>query len=430
MSSENSVSVPANVALAPCFAHNPDVGVDCQQSLTSDMTEVTHTNAIVGAYPGGFYWVMSWFVGATPLISVLLMRIVNAVLFVGIAAVTLKLSEPQWRAPLLLGIAVTIVPLGMSIIASTNPSSWTLFAPAFIYVLARTLLRATNASRAVLVGALTVGIVALSSSARSDAAIFAIFAVVLAPLSEWKRATAKRTFVITALSSLIIALLSVLGSGQASGAASGKMVESETTGSSIGLLLRNLSDLPSLLFGSFGTWDLGWFDTPMPSMVWLPQLLAFGALLMSASLLKRSRRELIIPVVAFGTLAFVALTISQLSGAVIGATVQPRYVFPLMCLALVALLSTSTSQVVLVRQQLTTTLIIVAVANVTAVGATLIRYSAGTGGDALSRVSGAQAVGMILVLIASTIGSIGFAWAARSVFNFSELSSIPGHARH
>lgn len=375
---DSSVSVPDNVVHAPCFAFNKDISGACQQNLSTELVEMGRANNLEHSYPPGFYWAMSWFAGPDVTLSVLLMRLFNAALFVSMAAATFILIEPKWRQPLAVGMAVTIVPLGVFIIPSTNPSSWTLYAPAFVFLLVRSMLRARDRGRVVSLAATVLATLAIASSARSDAAVFTVFAIALAALTEWRAWFKRPAFYAVAAGSGGISLASLL-MGRQTGAASGGLNEAATEAGrgSLALLARNIIDLPGLLIGSLGTWNLGWLDTPMPSMVWVSMLIAFGSVVIAAICFKASLRELWAPGIAFAMLCAVPLAISQSSASPIGSYVQPRYVLPLLALSTITLLTTQSERFDINLRQREIAFILVTVAFVIALATNNIRYTIG-----------------------------------------------------
>ena len=374
----SSVEVPNNVVHAPCFAYHKDVTGACQATLGTEMVSIGRANILEHSYPPGFYRVMSLFTSHDVAASVMLMRLFNAALFVAMATVTFLLIERRWRGPLGLGIAVTIVPLGMFIIPSTNPSSWTLYAPAFIFLLVRTALeRPHSGKRLTALVLASTAITLIASSARSDAALYAVFAALLAACITWRTVLKNKAFYLSIIPVVVIAGWSLLAGHQVGGASSGLSGDTAAARTSVGLLVRNILELPGLYAGVSGTWGLGWLDTPMPAIVWVSGVILIGGVVFSAIAFKRARGELFVPGIALAFMAFVPLAISQLSGAAIGSYVQPRYVLALLALALVALATTATPQLLSSRRQLAIVAVVVTLANAIALGTNAIRYAVG-----------------------------------------------------
>lgn len=423
-----TATVPQNVAGAPCFAYATDVTAACQANIPDATITLGRVNAIEHSYPGGFYWVMSWFVSPNVWASVLAMRLFNIAVFLALASATVLLIERAWRAPLLIGIAATIVPLGMFIIPSTNPSSWTLYAPVWVFLTMRSLARAGRGGRAWALAATAVTAAAVAAAARSDAAIFVVLAVGLAALTEWRRWYRSGWWLSTAAAIALVSAVSVLAGRQSASAGAG--LNGDTTDaarSSLLLLIRNILDLPGLLFGSLGTWNLGWLDTPMPSTVWAGTLFVLGGLVMTAICLKAQRRELVIPLIAASALVVVPLVVSQTSGAPIGAFVQPRYVLPLLVLTLVSLLTTQTHRVMISARQLNISLVVLVAANLIALTTNAMRYSIGLKSANLS--ASAVSIGQLILLIATIlVGGLATAALAR-VFGPVAAATLPGDAR-
>lgn len=398
-----SVNVPNDVVHAPCFAFNKDITGACQANLGTAMTAVDRANILEHSYPGGFYWAMSWFAGPNVYLSVVMMRLFNALLFVLMATVTFLLIEPRWRQPLALGVATTIVPLGMFIIPSTNPSSWTIYAPAFVFLLSRSLIRTTERGKVLAIAAATVIISAIASSARSDAAIFVVAAVSLAAVPEWRSWFRRPAFYATAALVGGVAIWSMLAGRQSAAASSGLNGDATAAAKhSIGLLLRNIVDLPGLFTGALGSWNLGWLDTPMPTSVWVGMTVVVGALAMSAIAYKQRKHEFLVPALAALFMIAVPLAISQSSGSAIGSYVQPRYVLPLLALTLVALFTTETPRLAISQRQLIITAVVVVAANAIALAANALRYSSGlsavihlSGWDGGLRLAATIAVGAL-----------------------------------
>lgn len=374
---ETSVQVPDAVAHAPCFAYNDKVTAACQLNLTANLVNVSHVNNVDHTYPGGFYWVMSLFTSSNVTLSVQLMRLFNVLLFVGISAATFLLIKPKWRAPLSIAVALSVVPLGMFFIASTNPSSWMLYSPAYLFVLTRTLVSEQRPLHRWLLVALMLLITAIACSARADAAFFAVVAVGLALVAEWGGWWRNAWVYIAGAGVTVIAGLSILAGRQAD-AAMGGLGDSTTRAArtSLGLLIRNILELPGLYTGVSGTWGLGWLDTTMPAVVWVGMVTLIGGVVYSAISFKE-RREFLVPLLAGAVMVAVPLLVSQLSGAAIGAYVQPRYVLPLMALTLLALLSTSTQLVFETARPGQVAVAVLIVANAVALGTNAIRYAVG-----------------------------------------------------
>jgi hypothetical protein len=97
------------------------------------------------------------------------------------------------------------------------------------------------------------------------------------------------------------------------------------------VLAVNLLTLPDLLVGVFGTWGLGWLDTPMPQTVWA---LAAGAFVSTIVISWQfiSKRRLFVTLLLIFALIAIPLYVLQKSLAHVGELLQPRYLLPLILL--------------------------------------------------------------------------------------------------
>src|SRR5690606_8025778 len=110
-----------------CFAFHSQVSASCQASI-EDPAKLRETKRgnFDGLYPPVFFAVTSVFVGPDAERSVLLMRLFNTLLYVGLVGAVALLSAPRMRRSVLVGAVVTSVPFGVFLIPSINPSSWAL----------------------------------------------------------------------------------------------------------------------------------------------------------------------------------------------------------------------------------------------------------------------------------------------------------------
>jgi hypothetical protein len=86
--------------------------------------------------------------------------------------------------------------------------------------------------------------------------------------------------------------------------------------------------LPQLWAGVFGVWGLGWLDTFMPGVVWVTTLTVFGAIAFWGLRVGDARKWLALGGVGAG-LVVVPLYILVHDGVLVGAGVQPRYIYPM-----------------------------------------------------------------------------------------------------
>jgi hypothetical protein len=217
----------------------------------------------------------------------------------------------------------------------------------------------------------------LASGSRSDAAIYAIFAMVLAFLLTRSKNTISAIDYVALASWTLIAAAFFSYSSQGLGALGGELGTPATQNTS--QIISNLLHLPGLLTGVFGTYGLGWLDTNMPSTVWVSALFVFIAVLFS-SIRRFTKRQIIVLLLATTAVFFVPMYLLTVNGLRVGEAVQPRYILPIIALLLsVALFKKSPkSKGIWSSFQLTILGLALAAANGIALHTNIRRYVTGT----------------------------------------------------
>ena len=96
------------------------------------------------------------------------------------------------------------------------------------------------------------------------------------------------------------------------------------------LLWNNLLTLPALWVGSLGVgWGLGWLDTRLPDVVGMSMVAAAGGLLLWGFGDVR-RSKLVAALAAVLTISFVPMWILAADRRLVGESVQPRYLLPML----------------------------------------------------------------------------------------------------
>jgi len=143
------------------------------------------------------------------------------------------------------------------------------------------------------------------------------------------------------------------------------------------LVIQNLLNVPSLWAGVFGTWQLGWLDTPMPAIVWVGALGVFAAIAFTG-LRSMSWRKATALGVVLAALVLVPVWVLVQSRVTVGFEVQPRYVLPLVVmLGGVALLQVAGRRIEITGTQLWLAGGALIVANAVALHTNLRRYISG-----------------------------------------------------
>ncbi|WP_404431358.1 DUF2142 domain-containing protein [Microbacterium lacus] len=243
-----------------------DLPADCWESAAPGLVAIERLNTN-GLYPPIFYATMSVFATTDVAASVLSIRLVNSAFAVALITATFWLLPRRLRPALIISVVGTAVPLGLFVLASTNPSSWAFVAAAITWV---SLYGATQSAgrRSVALAVMAVFGSVIGAGARADAGAFAVFAVIIVALLASRRRRATLVPAIAAGAIVLIGGLFYLGSTQGLAVSSG--LDQSRAALTPGQHLSNLLGVPQLWTGALGGGrGLGWLDTPMPAVVWV-----------------------------------------------------------------------------------------------------------------------------------------------------------------
>ncbi|SIR71814.1 DUF2142 domain-containing protein [Microbacterium sp. RURRCA19A] len=398
--------VPTPLKDASCYAFLPADSAACWDPGTSGLFEATRVNT-GPLYPPVFYATMSVFAGPDVPTSVLLMRLANSAIAVGLITAVFWALPRRLRPALVLSAVGSAVPLGVFVYASTNPSSWALLSAATVWISVYAATLTTGRRQWVLAG-LAVLATVLGAGARADAGAFAIFGALLGLLLGLGR---RRSAVIPLVTAATVAVLGVafyLSAGQSGSLVAG--LPSENPPLTRAQLIDNALNVPTLWTGALGGWGLGWLDTPMPSAVVVATTLVVGGILF-LGMARPTLREGIAAALAVAALWGVPFILLAQSRAVVGTQVQPRYILPL----LIILLGVASVAADVEGRWTRTRRMIAAgalsVAFALAIYTNVRRYTTGTDGTALDPGTGAEwwwpfAPSPLLTVI---VGSLAFA---------------------
>lgn len=378
---QNSRVVPADLAYSICFAYNPEMSGACQsETLDSGNSGTFETDRgnFATLYPPVFYYTMNFLVGPSVTKSVLLMRLFNTLLLTALAAILFTFLPRRYKPTAAWTYLITLVPLGMFILPSTNPSSWTLMAASGLFLSLVGAFRSTGRPKLILyilAGVCTI----LGAGARGDQGAFNILAIGAALL--FSRVSRRRRLmlfiypVILGVVNLVFFFSTAQSSVIESGLVDGKTASDLPT---VNLILANLLEMPNLWLGIFGSWGLGWLDTPMPAVVWVAGLAAFIGLGFTA-LRDMSAKKLSICLALLAAMWLIPTYVLVKTNALVGAYVQPRYILPLIVLfTAVLLFRESSNRLSLTRVQTFTLVGSIGLANSLALHFNLSRYLRGT----------------------------------------------------
>ena len=333
-----TVTVPRAVAeSAACYAHDSATSGSCTDRIGTDLVQTTRFD--YGLYPGLYYRIMHVLVTSHITSAVLTMRMVNVLIAVLMLVGVSLVASARLRPIIGVGVLGSVVPLGLFTIASTNPSSW---AFSGIAATAVGLLVALDAEtwprRGVAAGIGVLGAV-LAAMARTDSAVFlAVILLSVAVLHFQKLLRSPWIWPVLG----VVALAGIWASQHGSQSTLNEF-GSHSTLNRLQLFEYNALEVASIPIGIFGTWALGWLDTPMPASVHVSALVA-AAIVTAVGLTSMSWRKAV--AVALPVFAAVALPLYVLNrvGDFVGTQVQPRYVLPAVMITLIVLMLDRSTQ--------------------------------------------------------------------------------------
>lgn len=338
------VNVPASVALASqCYRFQPDVSGSCAEEVAGIASGVSRVND--GEYPGMFYTSMALFVGPDVKRSVIAMRVVNVLLASVLIFAALTVPSRSTSRAFALSFSVVLIPLGIFLVGSTNPSGWTFIGAATFWVFLTSwlqMIRRVPPLKSTVILILLVFSAVLLIGARSDGALLALTVCLAAAILHRDDRTSERDvallmvrwlpIVFTAIAAVVV-LISTTQIGMATGGESDRWQQGTQAVHPVNLLVQNLQDLPTLVVGAVGGSGLGWLDTLMPSIVYVTNTLLIGALILIGLNNMWKRKGVAIILLLLATLG-PPLLLLQINNHFVGSGVQPRYLLP----GLVALL--------------------------------------------------------------------------------------------
>ena len=393
-SSDSERVVPRDLVIdAVCFAFNPEASAACQGAdfgLNPADTVTTPRGNFTGLYPPVYYFVMSLFAGDNIENSVLLMKLVNSLLFVGLVSALFWLLPLHRRQTLVWSLALSLIPMGMFIIPSTNPSGWAVLSAGTLWLALVGYFESTGRRRVGL-GAIALIATVMGAGARADSAIYAGLAIAIAVVLTIRRT---RQWMLAAIAPAVLMLLAVgfffsahQGDAISAGLAPG---QAPLVDSPIVLAAANLINIPALWAGVFGFMGLGWLDTAMPASVWFAGVAAFSSAVLIGLGTRVARKGVAVTVLILSLIAIPTVLLVQ-SGSMVGANVQPRYILPLIVmLAGLALLQSGDARIRFTPVQKWVVIAALSLANTIALHTNIRRYVTGVDGPSVDLDSDAE----------------------------------------
>ena len=395
------VMIPPPLLVASyCLYHNSQQGAGCQPFLDgTDPREdfaFGHNNPSRSLYPNGFYMVGNLFKTDNIETTVVSIRLFNIAVFLSLLGALWLLLPTRLRITLAWTWPIALLPLGMFLIPSTNPSSWAIIAVGTGWLALLGYLE-TNGWRSAGLAAVYLVALVLSVSSRVDSILFLGVASVLAlwqapltPRQLWRKtwvAIFPLGFVIARLITTPGNLERVIGGVNTNGDTLSTLPWAQSADTGLpgtfdwALLWNNIWSVPGLWTGAFGgrpLGSLGWLDTALPQIVGVGVGLVVIGLIFEAVRKPGARKAWSLAAV-FGALWVIPVYLLQISGALAGAEFQPRYLVPFMVVVVGTIVLTSQGlPLIQDRFRLSAIAVALIVANAIALHTNLRRYTTGT----------------------------------------------------
>ena len=415
----------ALVVSSGCFAFDSDLSAWCTEPPSTALV-VTKEGNFVGDYPPVYYWTLGLFVSPSIEASVLAMRVVNSAVFVGVMVALLLLLPSRRRGAFVWGGLAAIVPLGMFLIPSVNPSSWAVISAFALWHSLVGYFEAVDRRHRIAFGSIATLVTVMGSGARSDAAVYSVLAIVVAAALTGERTRAWLKLAILPAILAVVAAVFFATSGQSSIVNLDGDSGLTTPGGVIHLAIANFTLLPELWTGALGTTGLGWLDTPMPPIVWVSVLAVFAGFAFWG-LQYLGRRKAFALSLVFVALIVIPMYILVNDGVTVGIGVQPRYIYPMMIMFVsIALFRMNADGPGLSRVHYFVAAISIAIANSMALHTNIRRYVTGLDVNGVNLDANPEwwwdlSVGPMAVW---TIGSVAFGLVMAAAL----VHSLPGRA--
>jgi hypothetical protein len=318
-----------------CFASQPDNSGVCQEN--ENLLETSRVNLVGAVYPPVYYWTMSWLAGSDVVSSIVSMRIFNSILAVSLLLITVVALPKHLKRIPLLGYLGTAIPLGIFLTASINPSGWTYTSVLIFFASMLGFFTTTERVKRVFFAAMSSISFVMGAGTREDTPAYLLLSGAVAwYLSDSKRNSVRTRIIFGTATAIGVVIFSFVAfSSQSFIGYFLRGFDWYGGGTTLGGTFKNVVTLPDLWVGSFGTWGLGWLDTPMPSSVWFVTFGIYFALVFG-SVRNFSRKQSIAVVIVIFALTFIPLYTLAVNGLLVGQIVQPRYLLPLLALLLAA----------------------------------------------------------------------------------------------
>lgn len=308
-----------------CYAFQAEDSARCQTDIATE-GEVLTTRVDQGGYPPWYYRFMNLAAGEDVARSILAMRLFNVAAAVGLLATLVAMAPAAAGRAMVFALVGSLVPLGMFLVASVNPSSWAITGVTALALALYTLLQARTRRTVGLSSIMVLIAAAMAAGSRGDAAIYVVLVVLAVSVAQGFGSYRRWSRIPAPAAAVVMGVASFLASGHAGAVDGTRATEAGVAGA---VLLSNILDLPDFLQRLFS--NLGWLDTIMPPLVRVNAgVVAAGLLVIGLGVV--DRRKLAALALVVGAIIGLPLAVAQRNLVLFSAGdyPQPRYVLPLL----------------------------------------------------------------------------------------------------
>ncbi len=331
------VEVPLGVVLANgCAPGTPGQSANCMNDITaSEAFSKTKNYDSYGLYPKGYYWAANKLVTENVTDSVIRIRFMNLFVFLSLVTSANLLLAKNLRRGLNVALLVTLVPLGLFLLMSTNPSSWSIAGNSTYWAFLYSFLTLEKSYKQKLCGFFAVVSAGVAMLPRADSAAFIVLTSAAVILTCIARSTNLRQQIYRR--ALLPAVVCIPAWNIFSGTAQGQAAFTGFAPGNYGrdhlvITLWNITRLPGMFAGIFGYSSagggLGWLDISMPEIVVFGGLIVLG-IIVSTFLVFRTYFEALVITGFVLIVCAIPLSILYRDTAIVGENFQSRYILPL-----------------------------------------------------------------------------------------------------
>lgn len=330
-SNNHTVEVKTPHVMDVCFIFYPDQSAQCKWDERSKSTTLMANN---GLYPQGEYKLLNSLVTNNPYHSVVGMRLLNSLIFILLFILAIRLSTGFGKLAAFISVLLTLIPLGIFIIPSVNPSGWAFTAAATNWVFLKNILDNPSKSQTykIVNFSLFLATILMAMSSRWDVMTYIVMSTFAILISNFKKIKKVEKFYLISIGAIIL-WLAYLGlfSRLTSGSSNLTGLGGGNSDLSFSFLLRNsLENFMNLYAGSTGyVWGIGWLDTHIPELVSIFGLLCWG-IWISRLLPQKNIRSYFSTLFTLLALIVIPIYVLVSEKLLVGQQVQPRYLLPLL----------------------------------------------------------------------------------------------------